>query len=866
MFVSSAQGQFFDFYWEGTSSDWSMNGSWDQPGWPAATTDRAFVGSYNGSPVPWAYLSRDIEIGELVVQPGGRVYTAGKYGAHQLVVRGLTEIQRGIVEVFPEGATGNSDFDTDDLHILDLGSLRIRDGAVVEVDEQLLIDETSEIRGDGELRLYGAEVAINNGSIAPGFVGASSTGLFWLRPSSGQTAAIDLDGTTGDGSLGVFYDLFIIDVDLSDSILNGDISIAVDGELQMNRPWTYAGSSENRISACCDSAEIGGNGEPSVISGERFTLIGELLVGRASLLRLDAETVFGAAADVDVTGEGTGYRAELVINAPPTFFAGSRIAVSEDSAVEFRAPASIPSQTIQPVDGRLVFNADVTIGGESGTFNWDGNGTTSTEVAGATLTIDVDQIDPDDVFDGDIDLVFATLDVEVAGAEWGLDGEMGLSGGSAVFGDSLRVDGAIASTQGTNRVSSASLHLEPGGAVSATGGLLRLTSPMLAFNGAGFSGGGTVACEGTQKNVNAPTTASMPSGTFSMNGSAAANHWQIDDVLDITARRVARFGSDPVTDDISISAPGRLKVNLTSEPSYRVAGMLSLVGNDPGDPPARLLEGGTPIVVSGGAVASGEIGLDAAVRLTSALEIDRFTTLRLNGGDSPEPNVIATSSAVTFVSDATSLLSISAHTIIEAGATIGPGRVRVSGFTELEGDLGVPGTDVEVIDGPLVPGSGTSTREAVVDALVVTETGQSNFLLNGTGPGEHDRFLLTRGDDSSFRGSLVVSPIAGYTPQHCDEFELIRATSGTPVYAFDRVISPFGISTEASGGSFFIRVRACEADVVCDGILDLADIVAFSQAFLSMDMLGDFNGDGLFDLADITAFVTAFVVGCPPGP
>lgn len=47
------------------------------------------------------------------------------------------------------------------------------------------------------------------------------------------------------------------------------------------------------------------------------------------------------------------------------------------------------------------------------------------------------------------------------------------------------------------------------------------------------------------------------------------------------------------------------------------------------------------------------------------------------------------------------------------------------------------------------------------------------------------------------------------------------------------------------------------------GILDLQDINAFVNAFLSGDATADLNGDGINDLQDIGMFVDAFLHGCP---
>jgi hypothetical protein len=56
----------------------------------------------------------------------------------------------------------------------------------------------------------------------------------------------------------------------------------------------------------------------------------------------------------------------------------------------------------------------------------------------------------------------------------------------------------------------------------------------------------------------------------------------------------------------------------------------------------------------------------------------------------------------------------------------------------------------------------------------------------------------------------------------------------------------------------------CPADLAePSGVLDLADIVAFTAAFLATQPAADLDGNGVYDLADINAFVTAFNAGCP---
>ena len=56
----------------------------------------------------------------------------------------------------------------------------------------------------------------------------------------------------------------------------------------------------------------------------------------------------------------------------------------------------------------------------------------------------------------------------------------------------------------------------------------------------------------------------------------------------------------------------------------------------------------------------------------------------------------------------------------------------------------------------------------------------------------------------------------------------------------------------------------CPADLAEPfGVQDLADISAFTAAFLAGDPVADFDGNSLYDLSDIGAFVSGFLAGCP---
>ena len=63
----------------------------------------------------------------------------------------------------------------------------------------------------------------------------------------------------------------------------------------------------------------------------------------------------------------------------------------------------------------------------------------------------------------------------------------------------------------------------------------------------------------------------------------------------------------------------------------------------------------------------------------------------------------------------------------------------------------------------------------------------------------------------------------------------------------------------------FAAVPGCNnADLALPfGVLDLADIGVFVDAFTGANPIADFDDNGIFDLADISAYIGDFVAGCP---
>lgn len=63
-------------------------------------------------------------------------------------------------------------------------------------------------------------------------------------------------------------------------------------------------------------------------------------------------------------------------------------------------------------------------------------------------------------------------------------------------------------------------------------------------------------------------------------------------------------------------------------------------------------------------------------------------------------------------------------------------------------------------------------------------------------------------------------------------------------------------------GGQILFMGPCAAELTGDGLLDLADLVAFISAFVDGDLTADLTGDALLDLADITVLIGLFNDGC----
>jgi hypothetical protein len=66
----------------------------------------------------------------------------------------------------------------------------------------------------------------------------------------------------------------------------------------------------------------------------------------------------------------------------------------------------------------------------------------------------------------------------------------------------------------------------------------------------------------------------------------------------------------------------------------------------------------------------------------------------------------------------------------------------------------------------------------------------------------------------------------------------------------------------AETGGYWAGLNACAADYDGNGVLAVADIFAYLNAWFAGNASTDFNGSGQLEVADIFAFLNAWFAGC----
>lgn len=186
------------FFWNTSPPNqmWSHSTNWSGPSgdYPHTSTDTAYVNGATKDPI----LNFNIQLGYFVIQNGGAPATGDGVENYSLVVTavggltgftGFTLIKHEGSELMVRSSTNFRDFDSDNLKIQSGAALRLRDGAAVQVDHQMILQTGGVVEGNGEIdfsRLDGTTDPHNDGLVR------SRYGT--LRVDGHEDTVFDIDG------------------------------------------------------------------------------------------------------------------------------------------------------------------------------------------------------------------------------------------------------------------------------------------------------------------------------------------------------------------------------------------------------------------------------------------------------------------------------------------------------------------------------------------------------------------------------------------------------------------------------------------------------------------------------------------------
>jgi hypothetical protein len=546
--LAAGSARAVDKHWNAASGTWSTGANWSPSGVPLAA-DRALIGSTVAAQNDTVTLSANATVAQLHVTDGMVVRTNNSV----LTVTGPTVI------------SGSNLVNGNILHSssiwVDNGPAAIDavlDTTTVTTDGRIWIDEGAHLRCTGLLTLNGGHMyaggslslTSNSGGAALRVDGNLQAAVEGLTINQLGTAAVDLDGIGGaDNSLSVataridgsaFSWLTINGTNLVDPV---DMSIGIGGgnalTMNLSDGWTMTSASELRIFGSQFNL-------PARINGGLLTF-----GGHTRFYSTNAHAQFNAPVNLtqkalfELTPDD---RAEFNATATldgPTFTLDTGATVDFDSTTLIH-DISITTPSGSSVDGDVSFNGPTQYAGEihgSGLvrqrgnasvtsastvqmsyFDMDGPSENAAWSIGNSLTVNAVRIDTTQSFngfDGTMNIgggFAARLTVNIlfqTNQSWTLFGDMTMTGDPNFFltrlaGSRLMHSGSMTIGHRVNCDADLYFTFPATTHFSTPTSILRLTGESSVYDGASFSGGGTLhnTETGTMKLSNGSSTGS----------------------------------------------------------------------------------------------------------------------------------------------------------------------------------------------------------------------------------------------------------------------------------------------------------------------------------------------------------------------
>lgn len=392
------------FTWEvaPVNTNWSGSANWAGT-FGQVPNDASDSATVSGVNITDPILNNDYTIGSLSILADGDVYTGSNVASSaadnfQLTVAGpiLIDGLGSNLGVRESGAL--LDVNAESLTLSDGGRMTLQAGSEVQVAGAISVDADSTVRGNGTIYLAspGGEDFFNDGNIR------AENGTLSIEPRLGSTGIFDWDGGGGTARLYVGTDATMaIGVSQNGDAFDGVIEVRDGGTFDNDFAWSTG------ISAS-DEVILDGGADPAtdaaVIAGEQATIRGTLTV-RPGVGIFTADAVIDGAGVSVAGGVGVG-AGRLVFQNDAIFENTTFTETAAGGRVE-------PNNGFEVVGG--VTSVDVSI------FDMDG-GAGGPDVSyvqtGATLDLNVDQIDvADNRYTGTLNIL-GTLNVDVTANTW----------------------------------------------------------------------------------------------------------------------------------------------------------------------------------------------------------------------------------------------------------------------------------------------------------------------------------------------------------------------------------------------------------------------------------------------------------------
>jgi hypothetical protein len=166
-----------------------------------------------------------------------------------------------------------------------------------------------------------------------------------------------------------------------------------------------------------------------------------------------------------------------------------------------------------------------------------------------------------------------------------------------------------------------------------------------------------------------------------------------------------------------------------------------------------------------------------------------------------------------------------------------------------------------VDQGRVVPIGLGETSEIAFD-LFADQSGEIDWVIQTSNP-----FLALDGGEPGTRIEGTSSVQAGAPTRVSVQATLVNNPGAwiMDVALNARLVGPYRPTRPQQLASVSVRDAAmerCAGDFNADGVLDLADVNAFVNAFVGRLPQGDLDGNGVWDLGDVNRFVDLFLAGC----